>query len=137
MSNWKYQRLFEILPGAIVWFLLLSPLVLSIVNPKALAIVMIFYLSFWLVKVFFMSYRMIIGYRKYRSEMAINWLSLLEQMAPEDAWKNIHHLVLVPTYKEDVKILESSVKSVINSRYPLENIVYVLATEERDFENAT
>ena len=136
MHKWKYQRLFEILPGAIVWFILLLPFFLSIYSPRTLAVVMVFYLVFWLTKVVFMSYRMIIGYRKYRFDMAINWLSLLEQMAPEDAWKKIHHLIIVPTYKEDISILQTSVKSVINSRFPMDNIVYVLATEERDKENA-
>jgi cellulose synthase/poly-beta-1,6-N-acetylglucosamine synthase-like glycosyltransferase len=54
---------------------------------------------------------------------------------PTDDWKNIYHLVIVPTYKEKLEILESSIESVINSDYPLDKIIYVLAVEERDKNN--
>lgn len=136
MKPWKYKKLFEILPGAIVWIIIITPVFLSLFAPAALAIFMIFFISFWLVKVFIMSYRLILGYLKYKSEMKINWLEELDTLTPKDSWKKIHHLIIVPTYKEDIAILRSSVNSVVKSRYPTENIVYVLATEERDKDNA-
>lgn len=51
-------------------------------------------------------------------------------------WKKYYHLVIVPTYMEDLSILRSSIESVIKSDYPMNHVVYVLATEERDRENA-
>ncbi len=136
-KKWKYQRLFEILPGLIVWFVLLVPIALSIWSPVTLSIYMVFFLCYWLVKIFSMSYRLIIGYRNYKYDMRLNWAKRLEDMAPVKNYKEIYHLVLVPTLKEDLSILEHSVESVINSDYPLkENIIYVLATEERDRERA-
>jgi len=136
MTHWKYKRLFEILPGAIVWFIILFPVALSIWYPRSLAIFMIFFLCYWLTKIFFMSYRLILGYKNYKQDTKIDWLKKLDELAPADAWKEIYHLVIVPTYKEDISILESSVESVINSAYPLDKIIYVLAIEERDKENA-
>jgi len=137
MSNWKYRRLFEILPGAIVWAIIIVPIFLSFLAPKVLAVCMIFFISFWLVKVFFMSYRLIIGFIHYKSDMRIDWKRQLEMTAPENGWKKIHHLIIVPTYKEHLDILKSSIEAVIKSSFPLENVVFVLATEERDAENAT
>lgn len=136
MKKWKYNRFFEILPGAIVWVILIVPVVLSVFAPAALAMFMIFFISFWLVKVVFMSGRMIIGYIQYKNDMAADWFSKLQSLAPENSWKKIYHLVIVPTLKEDISILRCSVESVIKSNYPKENIIYVLATEERDKENA-
>ena len=136
MTHWKYKRLFEILPGAVVWFIILFPVVLSIWYPRTLAIFMIFFLCYWLTKIFFMSYRLILGYKNYKQDTKIDWRSNLIELAPLDAWKDIYHLVIVPTYKEDLSILESSVESVIKSDYPMDKVVYVLATEERDKENA-
>ena len=136
MQNWKYKRLFEILPGAIVWVIILFPVVLSIWSPESLAIFMIFFLCFWLTKIFFMSYRLILGYKNFKKDIKLDWLGKLKDLAPADSWKNIYHLVIVPTYKEDISILESSVESVIKSDYPMENVIYILATEERDKENA-
>ncbi len=136
MSNWKYKRLFEILPGLIAWIFVLSPIVLSLFAARFLAVYMIFYLSYWLIKTFLMSYRLIIGYRNFKRDMAVDWLKLVEKGRFDKNWRNIYHLIIVPTYKEDVKILEASVESVINSDYPKERVIYVLATEERDKDRA-
>ena len=135
-NNWKYRRFFEILPGALVWLVLLVPVALSIWSPASLAIYMVFFLCYWLTKIFFMSYRLILGYHNYKEDMSINWFKKLEDLAPLGSWEKIYHLVIVPTYKEDISILESSIESVLRSDYPKDKIIYVLATEERDKENA-
>lgn len=136
MSNWKYRRLFEILPGALTWFVLILPIVLALVSPKAFSIYMIFYISFWLVKTFTMAYRLILGYQNFKKDRRTNWREKLENLEPKDSWRQIYHLVIVPTYKEDIEILHSSIQSVLNSHFPKENIFYVLATEERDRDRA-
>ncbi len=137
MKPWKYKRLFEILPGLLAWLIIFLPIILAAISPSSFAIYMTFFISFWLVKTFFMSYRLIVGYTHYKKDRKTNWLKKLNEVTPENSWKRIHHLVIVPTYKEDIEILRSSVQSVINSSFPSENIVYVLATEERDKERAT
>lgn len=136
MSQWKYRRLFEILPGLLAWLTIFLPVLLAVISPRFFAVYMIFYISFWLVKTFFMSYRLIVGYKSYKRDRQTNWLAKLDEIVPKDSWHKIYHLIIVPTYKEDVDILRSSLKSVISSSFPMENVVYVLATEERDKEQA-
>lgn len=131
-KTWRYKRLFDILPGAIVWVVLLMPITLAIFAPRTLAIVMIFFLSYWLVRTFFMSYHLIEGYFNYKRETNIDWLKELKELAPQDDWKNIYHLVMVPEYKEPIEILRASVESVINSDYPTDKVIYLLCTEARD-----
>jgi len=70
--SWKYYRFFEILPGVLVWTILISPIFLSIYCPKVLAIALLFFVTFWLVRTFFMSYRLILGYLNYKKDIAIN-----------------------------------------------------------------
>lgn len=82
-----------------------------------------------------MSYRMIAGYRKYKHDIALDWFGRIKKERGVE-WKRIYHLIIVPTYKEDISILESSIHSVLDSNYPMDNIVYVLATEERDKDRA-
>lgn len=136
MSEWRYKRLFEIIPGAIVWIILLLPVALSIWTPKTLAIYMIFFLCYWLVRTVCMSYRLVIGYRNYKKDIALNWRDMLSGIDNKSDWNKIYHLVIVPTYQEDISILRASIQSVINSDYPMDHVIYVLATEERDKENA-
>ncbi|HOX40874.1 MAG TPA: glycosyltransferase family 2 protein [bacterium] len=133
MSDWRYRRIFEILPGLIAWFVLIFPVLLGVFSPKWFAIVMIFFISYWLVKTFVMSYRLVLGYRNYRRDRKTNWEKKLDSLSD---WRRIYHLIIVPTYKEDISILRSSIKSVVESKFPKENIIYILATEERDKERA-
>lgn len=135
-KTWKYKRLFEILPGVFVWIILLFPIALSIWAPRVLAIYMIFFLCYWLVRTFGMSTRLVVGYCSFKRDMKINWLKMCHDLPPKDSWRKIYHLVIVPTYKEDIEILRASVESVIHSDYPTDRIIYLLATEERDRENA-
>ncbi len=130
------ERFFEILPGAVAWTAMLLLLALSIFAPTALAILMIFYVVFWLLRIFFMSYRLILGYIYHRREMALDWLELLKKLPPEDEWRKIYHVVLVPTYKEDIEIIRTSIDSVYNSSYSKDRIIYILGFEERDRERA-
>jgi len=129
-SHWKYRRLFEILPGAIAWFLVLLPIFLAVISPKIFAILMIFFIVYWLVKTVIMSTRLILGYRHFRRDQKINWHSKLDDLDSSFNWSRIYHLVIVPTYKEDISILRSSIESVLASNYPLKKIVFILIIRE-------
>lgn len=130
------ERFFEILPGACAWGAMIVLFLLAIFLPKVLAILMIFYVVFWLLRVFFMSYRLILGYILHLREMKVDWIGLLQKLPPENGWQKIYHIVLVPTYKEDIEIIRSSIKSVFDSDYPKNRIIYILGFEERDKERA-
>jgi len=136
MTHWKYKRFFEILPGTLAWLVIFLPVILAFISPRVFAVYMVFYISFWLVKTFFMSYRLILGYRNYKRDRRIDWRKRLDLLTPDYEWEKIYHLIIVPTYKEDIEILRSSLKSVEISDFPLEKVIYVLATEERDKERA-
>lgn len=48
----------------------------------------------------------------------------------------IYQLVILATYKEDIGILRQSIEAIFRSNYSKSKIFFVLATEERDKENA-
>lgn len=132
----RLLRFFEILPGATSWFTLLILFIFSVFSPNTLAVFMIFYVVMWFIKVLFMACRMVLGYITHAKEMAFDWSGALEKLPPKHSWRKIYHIVLVPTYKEDIDIIRSSIQSVSSADYPNDRIIYVLATEERDKENA-
>jgi len=49
---------------------------------------------------------------------------------------DIYHIVMVPTYKEEVEILRHSFQAIADAHYDKSRIFVVLATEERDRERA-
>lgn len=51
-------------------------------------------------------------------------------------WKEIYHLVVMPTYKEGIEVLEESLSAIVKTTFPLDRIIFILATEERDHAHA-
>ncbi len=51
-------------------------------------------------------------------------------------WRSLYHLVVVPTYNEKLHILIPSMEALIKSKYPLDRVIFVLATEERALARA-
>ena len=126
-----YYRFFEILPGAITWLLFIMPVVLSLYAPKILASIVIVYAIYWLLKALIMSYRLIVGYKKYNKDVTINWIDQCKAIKGAD---DIYHLVIMAEYKEPYKTLLYSIEAIARSKHPLDKIIFVLASEERGRE---
>ncbi|MFZ1626828.1 MAG: hypothetical protein WAT81_03450, partial [Candidatus Moraniibacteriota bacterium] len=47
-------------------------------------------------------------------------------------WRDVVHVVLLPTAGEPVEVIEPAIESIAKSRFPLSQIVILLATEERE-----
>ena len=76
----------------------------------------------------------IFGYLRVKKNMKINWLAELRHLrqgSGRPKWKNICHIIILPTYKESQEIIEESIESIIKSEYPKEKMIVVLAVEER------
>jgi cellulose synthase/poly-beta-1,6-N-acetylglucosamine synthase-like glycosyltransferase len=126
------HRVYEIIPGAIVWATLLSGIILSFLQPIWVIYFIIVYDLFWLFRVLNFVMHLFISWRKYKLAIRRNWLEDLKQLS---GWQKIYHLILLPTYKEDKKVIETTLDNLLNVAYPLENIIIVLGGEERDKDN--
>lgn len=49
-------------------------------------------------------------------------------------WRKVIHVVLLPTAGEPAEIIEPAIQSIANSNFPKEQIIILLATEEREPE---
>lgn len=133
IQNLKERRLyrfFETLPGLISLGTLLGVLVLSWLFPAQIAIFIISFCFYYLFRIVYFSVHQVVGYLKVKKHLSINWMEKLKKIKNKD-WKNIYHLIILPTYKEDQKIIKESLESLINSDYPKEKLIVVLAVEER------
>lgn len=50
-------------------------------------------------------------------------------------WKDIIHLIVVPTYKEPIELLETNIQSYLDEEFPNENKILILGFEERAGED--
>lgn len=135
-------RVFEIFPGACIWTAIIAPFVLSVKYPLAVAVFIIMFDVYWLMNSLSYGRTLVVGYLRLKKVMGTDWmkeLKLLEKTSDEELkekkwlkWQDIYHAVILATYKEDPKVLEASIQSVVDADYPNDKIIFILATEERD-----
>ena len=125
-------RLLEILPGALSWLTIILVIFLSWQRPVWIACFIICFDIYWLLKTIFLSFHQQASFKRMKNNLKIDWLKKLRGMN----WSNIYHLVILPMYKEDIKVVRSTFKALIDSKYPLDKLIVVLAIEERVGEQA-
>ncbi len=121
-------RFFETIPGLISLGTLFGVLVFSWLIPSWVAVFIICFCFYYLFRIFYFSLHQTVGYFKVKSNMKKDWLKELRKMPK---WKNIYHVVILPTYKESREIMEESIETLVRSDYPKEKMILVLAVEER------
>lgn len=158
--DWKY-RLFEIMPGALSWFMLALPLILSLINVTFASIFILSYLLIFFVRAIGVNIRAFQGYATMQKHRKLPWQDmlvelekgeLLEPHAKRPRWhlENIKewrtdtalvkpsemvNVIMIATYNESREVLEPTIQSVIASNYDMKRVVLVLAYEERGGED--
>lgn len=127
------RRTLEIIPGALAWSALFLPIILSHYVPSAVVTFVILFDLYWLYKSVIMTIHLVLGYRSHKKAMATHWLPLAKK---QTGFKDVYHAAIVATYKEPLPVLQNTFQALAESDYPLDKLIVVLATEERDKENA-
>ena len=123
-------RFFEVLPGLFSWGTLAGVFILSWLAPVTVAFFIIIFALYWVLKVTYLSLHQISSFKQMKKNLKINWLEKLNNLPSKD-WQDIYHLIILPTYKEGSEIIKASLESLVNSDYSKNNLMVVLATEER------
>lgn len=125
------ERLLEIFPGAVTWLALTSPIWLSFTLPFAVAYLILLADVYWLLSALKIGVLILIGYKKMMWAEKQDWLKLLKKDFPKD-FQKIYHLILIPTYKEALYILQPNLNGILSSDYPKDKIFLAVGFEERD-----
>jgi hypothetical protein len=125
-----FERICEIIPGAIMWITLTSPFWLSITLPYAVAYLLIVADAYWLFSSVRSAILMILGYRKMVWAKNQNWMDKLDQDFPNE-WKEYHHLFALPVYKESFQVVGPAIDAITSLNYPKDKIMLVVGFEER------
>lgn len=123
-------RLFEILPGVFSFGVLIASVILSWRAPISVAVFIIVFDIYWLIRISYLSIHQISSYKQMKKNLKTDWLVKLDRL-PGGRWEKIYHLIILPTYKEGLEIIRTTLRSLTESDYPKEKMVVVLATEER------
>ncbi len=157
--GWRY-RLFEILPGAITWSILILPFILSIFNPRLTVFFIIAYLLLWFVKAVGLNIRALQGYHTLTIHQKLPWTQMLNELESGQSnqsdkhlpnWhhanirrmqdstplvraSDVLHAIFIATYNESREVLEPTIKSVLASDFDMKRVILILAYEERGGE---
>lgn len=126
----KVDRFIEILPGALTWTFLTSPIWLSFAYPFAVAYLILIADAYWLISAIRGAILMTIGYRRVQSAKRKPWLEMLKKDFPEE-WQDYYHMVIFPVYKEGPEVLKPGFDAVVNSNYPKDKLILAVGFEER------
>ena len=134
----RLYRFFEILPGFLAWATLLAVVLFSFIAPVWVAIFIILFDIYWLIKTVFLSWHLRSAFQQLRRNLQVDWLQKLNQLSTTNyqlstikSWQDIYHLVILPMYKEDEGLVSASVESILRSDYPKNRLIVVVAQEER------
>lgn len=125
-------RWFEIIPGALTWLTLLGAVVLSLVAPLWALYFIILFDLYWLLRVTYLLTYLVVSWGRYREVVKEDWFAKVRTLP---RCPSIHHLIVLPTYREPLAVLRTSVRSLTRVHYPLDKFMVVLAGEERDREH--
>jgi len=87
------------------------------------------FVIYWLLKNVYLTFHLQIGYRRMKEHIDTDWLS---KVKARKNWKDIYHLVVIPTYNEPLDVLGEAMGALKNSDYPKDNMIVVLAIEEAE-----
>ncbi|MDP2741103.1 MAG: glycosyltransferase family 2 protein [bacterium] len=123
-------RIFETIPGTLSLGTLLGVFIFSWLVPTFVAIFIICFCFFYLFRIIYFSLHQFVGYFKMKSHLERDWLCELKEVKNRN-WKDIYHIIVLPTYKEEIEIVEETLNSLVSSNYPKEKMIVVLAIEKR------
>ena len=128
------NRVLEIMPGALSWGTLFGLLFLSWKAPLVVALFIILYDLFWFLKTIYLYFHLRHSFVRMRKNMRTDWQEMLDSLP--HPWKRVHHLVVLPMYKEPYDVVRASVETLSTMHYPHERMFILLATEARGGEEA-
>ena len=129
----KFYRFLEIIPGALIWSTMFLAVLFSLIRPLWVLYFVIVFDLYWFFRVIYFVFYLTFSWKKLRADLQVDWYKLIREQHPE--YKKLWHLIFLPTYKEDIEVLRTTLRALDQTQYPKDKYIVVLAGEERDREN--
>ena len=126
-----YYRLLEILPGAFSWNMILFPYWGVFLIPNVVAYFVLLFNIYWFYQSFQIALSATLSHFRIQASMKYDWVGDVKNF-PD--WQKVQHVVLIPTYKEPIHVLERTINSLAQQTLPTKQISVVLAMEFREPE---
>lgn len=126
------HRFWEMVPGVLVWTILIGSLYLSLFIPTAAIVCIIIFDLYWMLRVFYFVIHVVAAYSAYRKTIKVDWREKVEAIPGYD---RLYHVIMLPTFQEELVIVEEAFESLLREKYRTDRMIVVLGGEERDEKN--
>jgi hypothetical protein len=123
------RRVLEVALPGLVWLAITAPLWAALVAPPALGYFLVVFAAYWLWRSIEFSVGLVLGLWRVHLAGRRDWLAAAYKLPGA---QRLHHLVILPTYRENEDILAETLECLVRQTTPREQIAVVLAFEERD-----
>lgn len=134
------QRTFEIVPGLMIWLLIISPFIVGRALPYVMADFLTALSIYWFYRASLNTLGTFVGYEKVRRSLKKDWLQeslKLQEFTlpnPETLPQKQFlpkHLLIYPQVMPKYEVLKTTLDAIVNQNYPLELIYIAISSEER------
>jgi len=138
VTTWDrlFQRLLEMLPLTLAGALISTLVWGAYFLPIPLVVMLLGFDFYWAWRSLNIGIHTIKGYRAMKAASRVDWRQRYdaETMTRDDviAWDSVHHLIIIPTYKESVEKLSATLGKLAESEVAHEKLLVVIAMEEAD-----
>lgn len=122
-------RYLEMFPGLLVWGTFTIALGLSFYKPLWVIVFIIIFDLLWMFRVAYFNLFIIIAWRQYKKALKVDWHAKLVNIKTAHS---VLHVIFLPTYKEEYKVVDSTLESLQNNTYHNSKMIVVLGGEEGD-----
>lgn len=123
------KRFFEILPGLVSWNLILFPYWGIFLFPEVVAYFILLFNVYWFYQAFGIAVTATISHLKIQATKDYDWMADVKNF-PD--WREVKHVVIIPTYKEPLHILRRTISSLAAQKLPTKQLIITLATEFKE-----
>lgn len=123
------RRILEISIPAISWFIITMPFWLSFWHPAIVSYFVIAFIIYWFYKSASLAINAIRAYLTVNTHVGLDWKARALALPLS---RKIHHVIIIPEYKEPYHVLRETIQTLARQDFPRESITVVLATEARD-----
>ncbi len=124
----KLYRLLEMVQGGVAWLSLFLVFIFSIIYPPIVFYILLVFIVFTFILGVYYTVHLFISFKILKKHLKEDWIGKVKKI---DNWERIYHLIVLPNYKEPFEIIAEGLQSFIDSDYPTDKMIIVLAFEER------
>lgn len=127
----RIHRALEILPGFVSWNLILFPYWGIFVFPVVVAYFVLLFDVYWFYQSLTIAITASVAHLRIEASKKFPWE---EDIKSFPDWAKVQHIIIIPTYKEPLHILERTLGSIAKQTLPLRQLYVVLAMEKEEDE---